>query len=675
MKRVPSAFLFCCLLCFAPLMTASTLIPLELLFGNPERTQARVSPDGGYLSYIAPVDGVLNLWVAPIDEIEAAKPLTRDSGRGISRHFWAPNGTHILYLQDQGGDENWRVYAVEVETGETRDLTPFTGTQARILGGSYRHPDEFLVGLNNRDPQFHDVWRVNVVSGDLTFVKQNDGFRSFTADEDLQIRLASRPLPGGDTEYLKIGPEGEWVPFFTLPNADAFNTSVLGFTGDGEALLLTSSMGRDKSAIVRKDYATGEETVLGASDKADVDEALFAPVTREFLAFSANYLRAEWQAVDPSVEDDFAFLEENVAGEFRILSQTKDNAHWIIYQSQAENPGVYHLYDRAAKNLRHLFVVRPELTNRPLRPMHPVEIEARDGLKLVSYYTLPASADPDDDGQPDKAVPMVLYVHGGPWARDSYGYNTIHQWLANRGFAVLSVNYRGSSGFGKSFIEAATHEFAGAMHDDLIDAVDWAVAEGITARDSVAIMGGSYGGYATLVGMTFTPERFAAGVSIVGPSNLITLIESFPAYWRPFLEATWYSRVGDPADPEDRARLEAQSPLFKVDQIQKPLLIGQGANDPRVVQAESDQIVEVMEEKGLAVTYALFPDEGHGFARPENRLAFYAIAENFLATQLGGEALDFEGLFEGSSLHVPAGAEHIPGLPAALEDFAPAVRQ
>jgi acetyl esterase/lipase len=674
MNRPPAliAFLLLCL-SFPLVMEGSDLIPRERLFGNPSRTQARISPLGTHLSYIAPVEGVMNVWVAPVDDIAAAEPLTFDRGRGISRHFWAGNNTHILFLQDRGGDENWRLHSLEVATKTVRDLTPFTGTATRLYKSSLARPDEMLIGLNNRNASYHDVWKVNVVTGDLTFVYQNEEFRWFVADEDLRLRIASKPQADGGMNYLRRTEDGSWEDFFTVASEDAFNTGIDGFTRDGSHLILRSSQERDTSALLRMEVASGESAVLGENPRADIVSVLSDPLTGEPLAYSANYLVREWTAIDPALEPDLRRLAR-LPGEFQILSVTRDLSRWIVFNNRTDRSGTYFLYDRASGALRELFETRPELAAHRLRPMHPVEITARDGLKLVSYYTLPAAADPDDDGRAESPSPLVLYVHGGPWSRDSYGYDTIHQWLANRGFAVLSVNYRGSTGFGKNFISAATHQFAGAMHDDLIDAVDWAIAEGLTARDTVAIMGGSYGGYATLVGMTFTPDRFAAGVDIVGPSNLVTLIESFPAYWKPFLDATWYSRVGNPAIPEDRERLLAQSPITRVDAIRSPLLIGQGANDPRVVQNESDQLVAKMEAKGLPVTYVLFPDEGHGFARPENRMAFYAVTESFLGGIFDRPAEPIGHDLRGSSLGVPSGAEHIDGLPEALADFEPVVR-
>jgi dipeptidyl aminopeptidase/acylaminoacyl peptidase len=315
-----------------------------------------------------------------------------------------------------------------------------------------------------------------------------------------------------------------------------------------------------------------------------------------------------------------------------------------------------------------MLVTQPELANFELAPMQAVVVKARDGLELVSYLTLPPGSDSDGDGRPEKPVPMVLAVHGGPWGRDEFGYNSWHQWMANRGYAVLSVNYRGSTGFGKSFMRAAIREFAGKMHDDLIDGVNWAVDEGIADPEKVAIAGGSYGGYATLVGVSFTPDTFACGVDIVGPSSLVTLIESFPEYWKPFLAGTWYAYVGDPANEEDRADMLARSAISRIDDITVPLLVGQGANDPRVTKLESDQLVDAMAAKEQQVTYVNFPDEGHGFARPENRLAFYAVMEGFLAQCLGGRTEKVGEAFEGSTIEVLHGGSYLSYLPMAEED-------
>jgi dipeptidyl aminopeptidase/acylaminoacyl peptidase len=365
------------------------------------------------------------------------------------------------------------------------------------------------------------------------------------------------------------------------------------------------------------------------------------------------------------VKSDIDALNAQVKGQWEVVSRDDADSKWIVYVDEVTKPISYALYDRKARKVSTLFVTRPALEGKPLAPMYGREIKTRDGLTLVAFLTLPVGASSRGDGVPDKPLPMILNVHGGPWAQDKFGYNAEAQWMANRGYAVLQVNYRGSTGFGKGFVEAANHEFGGKMHDDLIDAVKWAVDKGITSADKVAIYGGSYGGYATLVGMTFTPTTFACGVDIVGPSSLVTLIESFPAYWKPFMEGSWYRRVGNPEKPADRELLLARSPITKMDQIQRPLLIAQGANDPRVTKKESDQIVHAMVEKKIPVTYVVYADEGHGFARPENRLSFYAISEAFLSRCLNGR-YEPMGEFTGANIAVPQGADIVPGLSQAV---------
>ncbi len=438
------------------------------------------------------------------------------------------------------------------------------------------------------------------------------------------------------------------------------------------------SRGRDKAALVKISAEDGSVQVLAEGDNADINDVVLHPTTHEILAYATEYKRREWTALDEGMTEDLAFLKSELPGDLSVLSATDDANTIVVYSDAAEAPGVYYVYDRTSKSLTEMFSTRPDLAAYELQPMQAVEIPSRDGLTLVSYLTLPPGSDTDGDGIPEEPVPMVLAVHGGPWARDNYGYSSWHQWMANRGYAVLSVNYRGSTGFGKNFVNAAVKEFAGKMHDDLIDGVNWAVERGVADADKVAIAGGSYGGYATLIGVSFTPDAFVCGVDIVGPSSLVTLVESFPEYWKPFLEGTWFKYVGDPSKPEDREDMLARSAISRVDDIKVPLLIGQGENDPRVTKLESDQLVKVMADKGLPVTYVNFPDEGHGFARPENRLAFYSVMEGFLGTCLGGRAEDFGTAFEGSSIQVLHGADYVDGLEAALpitatpQDEAPA---
>ena len=642
------------------------LIPRKHIFGNPTRTSATISPDGRQLAFLAPRDGVLNVWVAPVGAIDQAKPVTEDKVRPIRSFFWSPDSTRILYVQDKGGNENWMLYGVELSTGKQMTYTDFDKTQVRTVSVSPKVPGQILIGLNNRNPQFHDIHRLDLATGQLTLVRQNDEYMGFLADWDHKLAFAQKQGAGGGFQLDRLDKDGKATVFAAIPVDDNLTTGLLGMTADGRTAYMRDSRNRNTGALVAIDLASGKASVLGGSEKADVDGALRDPVTGVVEAYSVKYLKQEWTPIGDVLKDDIAFLDREARGEWSVTSRSSDKRLWTVMVDRVSEPVAFYLYDRPAKKLTKLFTTRPELEGKALASMHPVEIKARDGLTLVAYLSLPPGTDKDGNGRPDKPLPMVLNVHGGPWARDDFGYHSEYQWLANRGYAVLAVNYRGSSGFGKNFMNAATLEFAGKMHDDLIDAVNWAVRENVTTRDRVAIYGGSYGGYATLTGLTFTPDVFACGVDIVGPSNLITLIESFPAYWQPFLEGTWYKRVGDPRTEEGRKLLLSRSPITKVDQIRKPLLIAQGANDPRVVQKESDQLVAAMKAKDIPVTYVLYPDEGHGFARPQNRTSFYAISEGFLAKCLGGRQEPIGTDFAGSSLKVLDGAQFVPGLKEAL---------
>ena len=649
------------------------LIERARLFGNPDRTQARLSPDGAHVSFIAPLDGVLNVWVAPRGDLKAARPLTRVTGRGIRQHLWAEDNAHVLYFRDTGGDENFHLYSVALTDGESHDLTPFENTQAQLIATSHDRPDEVLVALNNRDPRLHDPYRLHLSTGKLERLEQNEGFLAYVADNRLELRLALRQTADGGFAVKRHAARG-WVAFENVPPQDTQTTQLLGFDGSNAGVYMLDSRGRDTAALVRVALEDDAKTVVMEDPRADVTALLVDPVTHEPLAAAANYERLTWRAIDAAVAGDLERLTAALGQDWAFLSSTSDGARWIVADNRADAPLTYYLYDRGSHALDELFVTRPDLIGQPLAGMTSEVISARDGLPLVAYLTLPRWTDPDGDGRPATALPMMLWVHGGPWARDEFGFNSYHQWFANRGYAVLSVNYRGSTGFGKAFVNAGNLEWAGKMHADLIDAVDWAVKAGVTTADRVAIGGGSYGGYATLVGLTFTPDRFSCGVDIVGPSNLATLLATIPPYWEPILNV-FASRIGDPRTDAGRRLLAERSPLTRASAIERPLLIGQGANDPRVKQAESDQIVAAMRSKKLPVTYVLFPDEGHGFGRPENSLAFNAIAENFLTTCLGGRAEPIGQALVGSSTTVPGGAEYVPGLEAALAGFEPAVRK
>ena len=678
-----------------PMSAAPPLIPREVLFGNPDKAALRISPDGRHIAFLAPVNGVLNVWVAATNAPEAATPVTQDTGRGIRRFFWAYTNDHLLYLQDQGGDENWKVYAVDLNTKTSRDLTPFEtipgpdGKPALLPNGkpmrpaaqienvSRRLPDTILIGLNTRDPRYHDIYRVDIRTGAMTLAQTNAEFSGFVTDDDYAVRFASRMTDDGGTELLKPAaqqsPAGgvraqgitNWEPFQTIGMEDSLTTHPVGFDKTGRVLYMIDSRGRNTSAMTILDLATGAVATVAEDPRADVAGVLVHPTEETIQAVSFTYARTEWKILDPAIQSDFDYLKTVAAGDILVTSRTLDDRLWTVAFLLDNGPARSYLYDRARKQATFLFTNRKALEGLPLARMYPRVISSRDGLNLVSYLTLPPEADRRGDGRPDGPLPLVLLVHGGPWARDSWGLDPEHQWLANRGYAVLAVNFRGSTGLGKAFLNAAVKEWAGKMHDDLLDAVDWAVRQGIARPDKVCIMGGSYGGYATLVGLTFTPEVFACGVDIVGPSSLVTLLNTIPPYWEPGI-AMFTTRVGDHRTEDGRRFLESRSPLSYVDRIQRPLLIGQGANDPRVKQSEADQIVTAMQAKGIPVTYVLYPDEGHGFARPENSLSFNAVVEAFLSRYLGGRYQPVGTDFQGSTITVPTGAGGVPGLEAAL---------
>lgn len=651
------------------------LISRALLFGNPERTQARLSPDGKFLAFIAPVNGVLNVWVGPVDDLSKAKPLTNDDRRGIRQYSWTHTGQHLLFLQDKGGDENWRIYSADRANGQIKDHTPFENTQARIVKDSKKFLDEIIIGLNKRDPALHDLYRLNVRTGEMTELLKNEGYASFDVDDDFRVRMATKFKPDGGVTFSKAleGGKAGFEPFFDVPMADAQSVNIIDFNKDGTKAYLMDSRDRNTAALYSMDMTTGKKELIFENPDADVSGVLINPNTKIVEAVEAEYDRKKWTLFDLTTQPDLVAIRKFAGfGDIAITSRSDNDLVWTITLVNDDGPAETWLVERGdlsdakrAPKVTKLFSNQPKLENEQLAPMYPVTITSRDNLNLISYLTLPLSADPDKDGKPSKAGPMVLYVHGGPWARDSWGMNSTHQWLANRGYAVLSVNFRSSTGLGKAFTNAGNLEWAGKAHDDLIDAVAWAIENKIADPKKIAIMGGSYGGYATLVGLTFTPDIFACGVDIVGPSNLVTLLNSIPAYWGPALDLMT-KQVGDHRTEEGRKFLESRSPITFVDKIKKPLLIGQGANDPRVKQAESDQIVSAMQKKNIPVTYVLYPDEGHGFARPPNRMSFYAVAEAFLAQHLGGRAEPFGKDFTGSTIQVPSGADQVPGLTAAL---------
>lgn len=606
-------------------MPLPPLIPREVLFGNPDRMCVRLSPDGSKIGYIAPRDGVMNVWVRSREGGDD-RPITRDTHRGIRVFFWAYDGQHLVYLQDRDGDENWHVYAVNLETEQVRDLTPFDNVQAHPLAMTPEKPDEMVVALNREDPQLHDVYHVRVSTGECTLMVQNPGdIIGWDIDWHLNVRGGTaQTADGGSDLRLYRTDTDEWE---TLVHAPFGETAyAIGVTPDERGFYVMSSVDAPATRLLTLDFQTGEQKVLAERADADMDGGIVHPEGHHAQAVSFTRARQEWVYLDPEFEKSFAATENLDRGERDLVSRDHGDRYWILAFSADINPTRYHLYDRETGESEYLFSQNDDLEEAPLAKMEPVEIRTRDGLTMICYLSLPVGVEP-------KGLPLVLNVHGGPWARDYWGLDGEAQWLANRGYACLQVNYRGSTGFGKDFVNAGNREWAGKMHDDLIDAVNWAVQQGIADPEKVGIFGWSYGGYATMVGMTFTPDIFAVGVAGVGISNLVSWYHSIPPYWEPFREQL-NLRVGN-ADTDEEFMKE-RSPLFRIDNIRNPLMIAQGANDPRVPRAEAEQIVDAMRERGIDVKYLLFEDEGHGFARPENRLEFYREAEKFLADVLGG---------------------------------------
>jgi dipeptidyl aminopeptidase/acylaminoacyl peptidase len=612
------------------------LIPREVLFGNPERVSPAISPDGTRLAWIAPHEGVLNVWVAPTSagagvDWAAARMVTDDRDRGIRTFVWAHDARHLLYLQDTGGDENWRLHDVDLETMDRRDLTPFDGVQARVIAMERKFPTELLVALNRDNAELHDVYRLDLVTGELTKEVENPGFIDWVADAQLAVRGAIAPQPDGSLAVLvRDNAESDWRPLLTVPAEDALTSDVVAFSEDGGSLLGVSSVGANTGRLVRIDTATGAEQVLAADPEADVSDVRIQPDTREPQIVTFQKDRSEYLVLDPSVADDLTAIRALQPGDPAFTGADDSDTTWLVAFNNDSGPVPYYAYDRASKAGRFLFENRPALSQYELASMEPFSFTARDGLTVHGYATFPP-------GTERSGLPTVLDVHGGPWARDSWGFNPEAQWLANRGYLCVQVNYRGSTGYGKAFVNAGDREWGGRMQDDLTDAVGFVTGQGWADPDRVAIYGGSYGGYAALAGAAFTPDLYRCAVDIVGPSNLKTLIETIPPYWAPMI-SQFHRRVGDPATDADF--LWSRSPLSRVSDIGIPLLIAQGANDPRVKQAESEQIVAALKKAGIDYEYLLFPDEGHGFAKPENRLTFYAAAERFLARHLGGRAED-----------------------------------
>jgi dipeptidyl aminopeptidase/acylaminoacyl peptidase len=647
----------------APVLAAEKapeLIPRHLFFVRADYASVQLSPDGTRIAYLAPANGILNVFVAPVSAPQKGRQVTRVTDRDVSfRMEWAHDNRHIVFFRDRDGDENWRASSVNVESGDVKLLTPESGVRALVQEVSHLFPTEMLLRHNARDRQYSDLYRINVVTGESQRVFENNELAWFVTDSQFRLRLGTKYRPDGSMEVFERRADGSWSPFMHLPIEDVESSRLIDFSADGNTLYMIDSRDRDKAALVAVDMASQRRTVLAHDEEADVVRVELDPRTRRPLAALAVKDRARWHAVDGDAWQDLARFRAWSRGDLYFSGRSLDSRRVVMFDERDNASGEYAMLDRAAARVVPLYRARAALDDRGLRPLQPIVIRARDGLELNSYLTLPA-------GRPgaNERLPLVMVIHGGPYWRDSWGYSSVHQFLANRGYAVLSVNFRGSTGFGKAFISAADRQWGGRMHDDLIDALDWAVKNGIADPKRVGFYGASYGGYAALTAATKTPERFACIVDIFGISNLLTFMATIPPYWKPFF-SVWKTRVGDPDTEEGRAFLRSRSPLFNLERADRPILIVQGMRDVRVVAAESEQMVAALRKNGAPVTYVTFPDEGHGFVRQENRLAFFAVVEAFLAKHLGGRYEPIGTAFAGSSIKLEAGSDLVPGLSGA----------
>jgi dipeptidyl aminopeptidase/acylaminoacyl peptidase len=615
------------------------IINRELFFGNPEISGAQISPDGRYISFLKPYKDTRNVWVKRTgDPYSAAKLITNDTKRPVTQYFWSRDGKYVLFAQDQGGDENYNVYAVDpaapVAPGSdvpaARNLTAAKGVRAAIYSVPKNDPDIMYVGLNDRDKSWHDLYRVRISTGERTLMRQNtERISGWVFDNAGTLRLATRSTDAGDTEILRVDPTG----FTQIYSCTVFESCGPDrFNKDNRTVYFQTNKGTpDLTRLVLFDPKTQTEQLVESDpmNRVDFGDATFSDVTDELVSTSYNDERNRIYWKDKAWEADYKAIQSKLPGkEITVTSTTNDEKLWMIVASGDKEPGERYLFDRNTKDLKFQYKSFDKLPRESLAPKTSISYASTDGLMVPAYLTLPV-------GVTAKNLPLVVYPHGGPWARDSWGYDPITQFLANRGYAVLQPNFRGSTGYGKKFLNAGNNEWGQKMQDDLTNGVKYLVAQGTVDPKRVGIMGGSYGGYATLAGLAFTPDVYAAGVSIVGPSNLITLLNSIPPYWES-IRTIFYERMGTPKTAAGLAQLTRQSPLTSAAKIKAPLLVVQGANDPRVNKAESEQIVIALRDRGFPVEYLLAPDEGHGFARPINNLVLFTSAEKFLAKHLGG---------------------------------------
>ncbi len=615
------------------------IIDRELFFGDPEISGAQISPDGKWITFLKQYHGVRNIWLRGVNQKwEEARPITADTKRPVTSYFWSWDSKFILYVQDKDGDENYRIYGVNpFEPGEpvppARNLTPFENVRAGIIDVPRNTPHEIVVGLNDRDPALHDVYRLNIITGERKLIRlNNENIAGWMTDTEGNLRLAIRQNEEGGTDILEVVGEG-LKPLYSVTFEETANP--VRFTRDGKGLYLATNKGDvDKIQLTLLDLDSGKTTVIDKDplDQVDFGGALFSDLTHELLL---TYYVGDRVRVYPKQErfkSDYEKLRQLLPeGEIGFSSMTADENIWLVSISRDVDPGSVYLFDRTRGRVEFLYKSRPKLLSEWLSEMRPVQYKARDGMSIYGYLTVPKGLEP-------KNLPVVMWIHGGPWARDIWGYNAYAQFLANRGYAVFQPNFRGSVGYGKKYLNAGNKQWGtGSMQHDITDAVKYLIEQGIADPKRVAIAGGSYGGYATLAGLAFTPDLYACGFDIVGPSNIITLLNSIPPYWKP-IQKVFEKRVGNMNDPEEKKMLEAQSPLNSATNIKAPLYVVQGANDPRVKKAESDQIVTALRDLGREVEYMVAPDEGHGFANELNRLAMVTAMEKFLAKHLGGRA-------------------------------------
>jgi dipeptidyl aminopeptidase/acylaminoacyl peptidase len=631
------------------------LVARRVFFDNPDYSRVSLSPDGQHLAWLAPLDGVSNLWVAPVADPTAGQPVTRATDRNLGASYeWAYTSRHLVFFQERDGDENWRASSVDITNGSVVPLTPPKGVKSFVQGRDLKFPDEMLVRHNARDKRYFDLFRVNLVTGAIELKYENNDYADLATDGDFRLRLGTRLTADGTSEYFELRDDGSWAPFMQVPIGDVDATRPLMFSADGNTLYMLDSRGRDKAGLFALDMATKATTLLAADDEADIAQVSFDDHRRPIAARAIGD-RTRWHVVDPSATQDLADLARHGPGDVEILDRSSDDRLVSVFYERDTESGEFALLDRGTHQVRSLFRQRKGLDNIGLRKMEPVVIPSRDGLRLHCYLTLPQT-----EAGAGK-LPLVLLIHGGPYSRDIWGFSSTHQWLANRGYAVLSVNYRGSTGFGKAFIAAADREWGGRMHDDLIDAVNWAIAEGIADPKRVGFFGASYGGYSALTAATKTPEMFACIIDVFGISNLITFMATVPPYWGPWF-SVWKNRLADPGTEQGRAFLAERSPVNHLERATRPILVAQGMQDVRVVAAESEQMVAALRKRGVPLTYITFADEGHGFVRPQNQLAFNAVAEAFLAKHLGGRYQPVGNDFAGSALKVETGGDLVPGL-------------